>query len=76
MTISSYTKMFKQLREKPEKMKKYLKHNSPKKRSVGKAKKGCVVCGNPRGHIGKYRLNLCRRCFRDHAKALGFRRYA
>lgn len=76
MTISSYTKMFKQLRNKPVKLKKYIKHNAPKKRLFGKSTKKCVKCGSPRGHIGKYRINLCRRCFREDAKKLGFRKYS
>lgn len=76
MTTSSYTKMFKQLRNKPAILKKYLKHNSPKERKFGKQTKRCVMCGNPRGHVGMYHLNLCRRCFRENAKKLGFKKYS
>ncbi len=76
MTTSSYTKMLKQLKNKPTKMKKYLKHNTPKDRKLGKQTKRCVRCGNPRGHIGKYGLNLCRRCFREHAQHLGWKKYS
>ncbi len=76
MTISSHTKVFKQLKHKPVKLKKFLKHNSPKKRSFGKVTKKCVRCGNPRGHISKYKLNLCRRCFREKAKELGWKKYS
>lgn len=75
MTISSYKKMFKQLKNKPSKLKKYLKHNAPKPRKFGKITKGCINCGNPRGHIGKYHINLCRRCFREQAKKIGFKKY-
>jgi small subunit ribosomal protein S14 len=75
MTTSSYTKMFKQLKNKPVKMKKYLKHNTPIDRKFGKQTKRCVRCGNPRAHIGKYKLNLCRRCFRENAKSLGWKKY-
>ena len=76
MTISSYKKMFKQLKSKPVKLKKFLKHNSPKQRKFGKNTKRCVRCANPRGHIGKYRLNLCRRCFREIAKKIGWKKYS
>ena len=76
MTTSSYTKVFKQLKNKPIKLKKFLKHNSPKPRKFGKATKKCVRCGNPRGHIGKYKLNLCRRCFREIAKDIGWKKYS
>ncbi len=76
MTTSSYTKVFKQLKNKPIKLKKFLKHNSPKPRKFGKNTKKCVRCGNPRGHIGKYKLNLCRRCFREIAKSIGWKKYS
>jgi len=76
MTYSSYTKEFKQLKVKPLKMKKYIKHNSPKKRSCGFSKKKCIRCGRIRGHIGSYGLNLCRQCFREDASDLGFKKYS
>ena len=64
MTYSNYRKALKQLRAKPAKMKKFLKHNSPKKRSCGVSRKRCVRCGRIRGHISSYGLHLCRQCFR------------
>ncbi|MFH1210924.1 MAG: 30S ribosomal protein S14 [archaeon] len=57
-------------------MKKYLKHNTPKDRKFGKQTKRCVRCGNPRAHICKYGLHLCRRCFRENAKSLGWKKYS
>ena len=75
MTTSNYTKVFKQLKNKSAKLKKFIKHNKPKDRKFGKVTKKCLVCGNSRGHIGKYGINLCRRCFRDYAKELGFKKY-
>ena len=30
------------------------------------------VCGNGGGIIRKYGLNVCRQCFRDYAKDIGF----
>jgi small subunit ribosomal protein S14 len=76
MTTSSYTKMFKQLKSKPAKLAKYKKHNSPKVRSCGKNLKKCRRCGSKSGHIQRYQLKLCRKCFRDIATSIGFRKYS
>ncbi len=75
MTTSSYAKVFKQLKSKPLVLIKFKKHNSPKKRSCGKALKSCRRCGSHRGVIRKYGVNMCRRCFRETAKAVGFKKY-
>jgi len=76
MTYSNFNKVFKQLKAKPIKLKKYLKHNSPKKRKFGIMMKKCKLCGRPRAHISKYGLNLCRHCFRDVATKIGFKKYS
>lgn len=76
MTTSDYRKVFKQLKAKPVKLKKYLKHNSPKKRSCGESLKKCRRCGRTGGHIGKYGLDLCRQCFREVATKIGFKKYS
>ncbi len=76
MTTSHHSKVLKQIGKKPGKRAKYGKHNEPKKRAFGVNTKRCKNCGNPHGHIGKYGLNLCRRCFRDFAKELGFKQYS
>ena len=76
MTYSNYRKALKQLRAKPAKMKKFLKHNSPKKRSCGVSRKRCVRCGRIRGHISSYGLHLCRQCFRENATSFGFKKYS
>ena len=34
----------------------------------------CGVCGNNRGLIHKYGLNICRRCFREVAPQIGFKK--
>ena len=75
MSTSDYKKMFKQLKNKPEKLKKYMKHNAPKKREFGKSTKKCRLCGNSRGFVGKYGIDLCRRCFRENAPKIGFKKY-
>ena len=51
MTYSDYRKALKQLRAKPAKMHKYIKHNSPKPRKFGRLTKKCRRCGRPGGHI-------------------------
>lgn len=35
----------------------------------------CKICENSRALIRKYNLYLCRRCFKDNAEKLGFRKY-
>lgn len=76
MTYSDYRKALKQLRAKPSKMKKYLKHNSPKERKTGVTLRRCERCGRVRAHIRKYGLNMCRQCFRETALELGFKKYS
>ena len=74
MTYSDYRKVFKQLKAKPIKLKKFMKHNAPKKRS-GINFRRCRRCGRPRAHISSYGLDLCRTCFRETAVELGFKKY-
>ncbi len=68
--------MFKQLKAKPVMMKKFLKHNVPKERTVGLANKRCKRCGRIGGHVSKYGLDLCRHCLREIAPELGFKKYS
>ncbi len=75
MTISDWRKAFKQLRTKPIKLKRYIKHNSPKKRSTGVTTKRCERCGRYGGPVTKYGLSLCRCCFREIATKIGFKKY-
>jgi len=76
MTIKDWRKAFKQLRAKPVKMQKYIKHNEPRKRPTGSALKRCRRCGRFGGHISKYGMHLCRTCFRDVAVAIGFKKFS
>lgn len=76
MTYSDYRKIFKQLKAKPSKLKKYIKNNAPKERTTGVALRRCERCGRIRGHIRKYGLNMCRQCFREIATELGFKKYS
>lgn len=42
----------------------------------GKGKRRCKKCGTHRGLIRKYDLYYCRRCMREVAKSLGFKKYS
>ena len=75
MTTSDYRKEFTQLRFKPAKLKKYMKHNSPKIKKFGIGSRKCRRCGRYGAHIQKYNLGFCRHCFREIAKSLGFKKY-
>jgi small subunit ribosomal protein S14 len=35
----------------------------------------CRRCGREQGLVGKYDINLCRQCFREVARDMGFRKY-
>eukprot|EP00477_Mikrocytos_mackini_P001936 GAHX01002108.1.p1 GENE.GAHX01002108.1~~GAHX01002108.1.p1 ORF type:complete len:56 (-),score=6.67 GAHX01002108.1:57-224(-) len=37
-----------------------------------KGGRSCRFCRSHRGLIRKYKLNMCRRCFREQAPSLGF----
>lgn len=76
MTTSHWKKILNQLKNKPEVMQKFLKHNKPKDRKIGIASKRCERCGRFGAHIGSYGLNLCRQCFREIAEELGFKKYS
>jgi len=76
MTYSDYKKAFKQLKAKPVKLKKFIKHNSPRKRSCGRSLRKCRRCGRTSAHIRKYGINMCRQCFRDTATKIGFKKYS
>jgi small subunit ribosomal protein S14 len=75
MTTSNHRKMLKQLKVKPAKLKKFLKHCGKKERKEGKSSNPCVRCGRFGAHIGSYDLNLCRQCFREIATKIGFKKY-
>lgn len=41
----------------------------------GKGRRICRGCGNSRALIRQYGLYVCRRCFREMAESIGFRKY-
>ncbi len=75
MTASDWRKILKQLKNKPAIAERFLKHNRPKERKTGIARKKCERCGRFGAHISSYGLNLCRHCFRETAVELGFKKY-
>ena len=76
MTASDWRKILKQLENKPAIMEKFLKHCKPKQRKIGIAVRKCERCGRFGAHIKSYGLNLCRHCFREIAKEIGFKKYS
>jgi small subunit ribosomal protein S14 len=42
----------------------------------GRGARKCRVCGNARGLIRTYELNICRRCFREVGHEIGFEKYS
>lgn len=74
MTAKDYSKVKNQLAQKPAKWAKYQKHNAPKSRDTGRIASKCNFCGTTRGIVGQYGLNICRRCFRQNATKLGFKK--
>ncbi|HDP73563.1 MAG TPA: 30S ribosomal protein S14 [Candidatus Woesearchaeota archaeon] len=76
MTTADYKKGAEQLRPKPAKLNKFLKHGKKQDRACGKTKYKCTKCGRYGAHIQKYGLHLCRQCFRDIATELGFKKYS
>ncbi|XP_028024306.1 40S ribosomal protein S29-like [Balaenoptera acutorostrata] len=41
-------------------------------RKFGQGSHSCCICLNRHGLIWKYGLNMCRQCFRQYAKDIGF----
>jgi small subunit ribosomal protein S14 len=75
MTTTDYTKVMKQLQDKPGKKAKHAKYSVPKQRAGSILNRKCKRCGRTGGHISKYGINLCRQCFRDIATRIGFKKY-
>ncbi|MEM3103401.1 MAG: 30S ribosomal protein S14 [Candidatus Nitrosocaldus sp.] len=46
-----------------------------KERRYGKGSRWCRRCGQYTAIIQKYDLLLCRQCFREVAKRIGFKKY-
>ncbi len=76
MTASDWRKVLKQIRHKPAKASKFMRHNKPKERTTGKAKRRCERTGQFGGHIKQYGINMCRQAFREVAEEIGFKKYS
>lgn len=76
MTSSNWKKLLKQLKTKPEKYRRFLKHNKPRERKFGVAAQKCSRCERYGAHISSYGLHLCRQCFREIAKEIGFKKFS
>ena len=76
MTASDWNKVARQLKGKPVVLQKFLKFNKPKVRKFGISTKKCERCGRFGAHLSQYNLNLCRQCFREIAKEIGFHKYS
>ncbi len=50
------------------------KNLSKTSKELKRARK-CRFCGTQKGLIRKYNLYICRRCFKDYAEKLGFRKF-
>jgi len=44
-------------------------------KKYGKGTKVCRACGSHSGVIRKYGLFYCRKCWREEAKKVGFKKY-
>lgn len=75
MTVSSWTKTFKQVKHKKAEKMSQLKHNKPTPPKFGRGARRCKICLRYGAHIRKYGLNICRQCFREVASELGFKKY-
>ncbi|MBS7641606.1 MAG: 30S ribosomal protein S14 [Candidatus Bathyarchaeia archaeon] len=51
------------------------KHRPPKERKFGKGSRRCRRCGSHEAIIQAYNLMYCRRCFREVAPLLGFKKF-
>jgi small subunit ribosomal protein S14 len=50
--------------------------NLPPNFRFGRGARQCVRCARQPGLIRQYRLFLCRQCFREVARDLGFKKYS
>lgn len=51
-----------------------MMRNKAIKRKIGKGSRRCERCGSMSGIIRRYNLYYCRKCFREIAKDLGFKK--
>ncbi|MHA1410318.1 MAG: 30S ribosomal protein S14 [Candidatus Odinarchaeia archaeon] len=44
-------------------------------KQFGKGSRTCKICGTHQAIIRRYGIYICRRCFRENAKRMGFKKY-
>ena len=76
MSYSDHKKMLNQIGNKPGKVAKWKKHNTPKKRTTGRNLYKCKLTGRTGAHIHSYGIGLCRQAFREVAPEIGFKKYS
>ena len=52
-----------------------MSDSKSERKVFGRGSRQCFRCGNNKGLIRRYNLDICRRCFREVSKELGFRKY-
>ncbi|MEK6902643.1 MAG: 30S ribosomal protein S14 [archaeon] len=55
--------------------KKKMKAQQKKRPKTGR-NSYCLNCKNNKGMVHKYGINLCRRCFKEFAPMMGFKKYS
>jgi len=75
MTAKNWKKSFDILSHKKAESGRMLKFNKPQEKKFGRGKRVCDICGRKGSLIRRYSLNVCRQCFRDVAKNIGFNKF-
>jgi len=44
------------------------------KKKIAKNERRCRICSSEKGMIHRFGINVCRRCFKDVAEKLGFKK--
>jgi ribosomal protein S14 len=75
MTAKDWKKTFNSISHKKAESGRMLKFNKPTEKKFGRGKRICNICGRRKGLIRRYSLNICRQCFRDVARSIGFNKF-
>lgn len=75
MTAKDWKKSFKIMSHKKAESGRILKFNKPSEKKCGRGKRICELCNRRGALIRRYSLNICRQCFRDVAKNIGFNKF-
>ncbi|MCX6800944.1 MAG: 30S ribosomal protein S14 [Candidatus Diapherotrites archaeon] len=52
-----------------------MSYPKAKNEKMKKRDRVCKMCGTRKGLVRKYKIGICRRCFKDNAEKLGFKKY-